>query len=195
MSITATTLVSAISPYDTQFSVASTTGITAPVSTTGSGSTFLYVDKELMAVTGVPQSGVVTVVRGVSGTRAVSHGAAQSVLAGAPTDFPQFQPTIDAYNTGLNRFQGIAPPVAAAATIAASGQIFHVTGTTASSKMTPPTNFVEGRITVIADAVWTWTSATTPNSFAQAGSVTSAGTTVDFIYDSATQLWYPSRQV
>jgi len=195
MAITSTTLSAAITSSQTQFAVGSTTNITAPVLTTGSGFTFLYVEQELMFVTGVPQSGVVQVIRGFSGTQAVSHIVTTPVIVGGTGDFPNFAPNITAFNAALpNRFAGVSGPVASAATIAAPGPIFHVTGTTATNIITPPTNFVEGRITIIADGVWTWTASTSvTNGIAVSGTVTTAKSSVDFIYDANTALWYPSR--
>jgi hypothetical protein len=190
MSLNLTTLSAAIGAADTQFGLASTTGITAPVSTTGAGITFLYVDREMMAVYAVPVSGTVQVIRGVSGTQAVAHAASSGVVAGGPADFPTFQPTVASFSLGLNRYQGLAAPVASATTITASGQRFHVTGTTATATINLPPNFLEGDITIIADGVWTWTAA---GNILVAGTVTTAGSSVTFSYDAATAKWYPSR--
>jgi hypothetical protein len=190
MAIASTTLSAAINAYQTQFAVASTTNISAPVNTTGVGS-FLFVDRELMQVTGIPVAGTVTVIRGVQGTQAVAHNNTQGVLIGeAASDFPNFQPTISAFAVGLPRYQGINAPVASALAITPPGAFFHVTGTTATATINLPANFVEGPITVIADGVWTWTAA---GNIAVAGTVTTAGSTVTFVYDAATSLWYPSR--
>lgn len=199
MAITATTLSAAITASQTSFGVASATGISAPNYTTGA-QTYLKVEDELMAVTGVVGNQV-SVRRGIYGTQAVAHSASVPVLSGAGPvagvsagDFPSFTPANTVEVQALpNRFVGVGAPVAAAATLAASGAVFHVTGTTASSAITPPANFVEGEITVIADAIWTWTSTTAANGIAQAGTVTSAGTHVRFVYDAAKALWYPSR--
>src|SRR5215472_1914063 len=161
MAIATTTLSAAIGATDTQFGLASTTGITAGVSTTGAGLTYLYVEAEMMLVTSVPVSGVVTVSRGQLGTVATTHAASVPVVAGAPTDFPQFTPQIKGFQTEEQlRYLGVSAPVAAAATLVPSGAIFHVTGTTATGTISLPSNFVEGQFTVIADAIWTWTSGT-----------------------------------
>lgn len=194
MAITNTTLSGAVTAYQTVFAVGSTTNITAPVTTTGSGLTYLYVEAELMQVVAVPISGTVQVIRGISGTQAVSHLITTGVAIGGPSDFPNFSPAIASFQTlSPNRFQGPSGPVASAATIAASGAVFHVTGTTATNIITPPTNFVEGRITIIADGVWTFTSSAVTNGIFQSGTVTTAGSAVDFIYDATTARWYPSR--
>ena len=81
MSITATTLSTAMSANDIQATVASASGISAPNFQTGSGITYLYVESELMLVTAV--SGlVVSVNRGVLGTVAGSHAVSTPVLSG-----------------------------------------------------------------------------------------------------------------
>ncbi len=196
MAITATTLSGAITPYATQFALASTTGVLAPVSTTGSGATYLLCEAEMMFVTAVPVSGTVQVIRGVLGTQAVAHVTSSGVLAGLVTDFPNFVAKIGTESPLLpDRFAGVSAVVAAAGTIVAPGPLFHVSGTTATTKITPPANFVEGSITIIADAIWTWTSTTAANGILCPGSVTTAGSTVTFVYDAATSQWYPSRQV
>jgi hypothetical protein len=199
VAINHTTLSGALTDNQTTFAVASTTNITAPTYSSfiqGSTSTwtYLYVEAEMMFVTAVPISGTVTVIRGVMGTIATTHATSALVIIGTPADFPNFTPQIAAFQTlAPNRFQGISSPVAAAATLVPSGPIFHVTGSTATSSISLPTNFVEGAITVIADAVWTWTSSSAAQGIAQAGTVTSLGSTVTFTYDANTSLWYPSR--
>lgn len=195
MSINNTTLSGALTAYQTQFAVASTTNITAPVSTTGSGVTFLYCEAELMVVTGVPVSGTVQVTRGMYGTKAVAHLTSAPVTIGLVGDFPVFTPQVGAFQTEVqNRYQGISAAVAAAATIIAPAQVFHVTGTTATNIITPPANFVGGTVTIIADGAWTWTSSAVANGIAQSGAVTSAATAVQFIYDPNTTYWYPLRR-
>lgn len=193
MAITATTLSAAITSSQTQFALASTSAIVLPVSTTGAGS-FLLVDREMMQVTGVPVSGTVQVVRGVNGTIASAHTITSGVLISATqADFPNFQPTVDAFIGGLPRYQGAMGPVASAATIAATGQFFHVTGGTAINIITPPTNFVEGEITIIFDSTCTWTSSAVTNGIAASGTSTVGASAVKFYYDAATSRWYPER--
>lgn len=194
MSLNSTTLTNAIDANVTQFAVGSTSNITAPNFQTGSGITFLYMGQEMMQVTGVPLSGVVQVVRGFNGTRATSHGASEPIIIGLPSDFANFTPSVGSFVVENNRFFGVSAPVAAAATITPTGKLFHITGTTATSKINlPSVDTVEGQFTVIADATWTWTSATTPLAIAQSGTVTALSSSVTFTYDAATQLWYPSR--
>jgi hypothetical protein len=192
MSINATTLSAAITASQTSFQVASATGITAPNFTTGASVTYLYVDKELMLVTAVSGT-LITVVRGQQGTIAAAHGVTSGVIAGLVSDFPNFQPTIGSFNTGINRYNGVNAPVASAATIAAPGQTFHVTGGTAINIITPPANFVEGEITIIFDSACTWTSSNVTNGISASGTSTTAGSAVKFFLDGATQRWYPER--
>jgi hypothetical protein len=194
MAINTTTLSGALTAYQTQFSVGSTTNITAPVLTTGSGFTFLYVEAELMWVTAVPVAGTVTVVRGVYGTKAVAHLTSAPVIIGLVTDFPVFTPQVGAFQTEVqNRFVGVSAPVASAATIVAPAQFFHVTGTTAINIITPPTNFVAGEVTIIFDGVCTWTSSNVANGISANGTATTAGSAVKFYLDANTSRWYPER--
>ncbi len=197
MALTATTLSGAITSYaNTNLPITSTTGATAPVFTTGSGYTFAACEAEMMFVTAVPSTTLINVVRGVLGTRAVSHVSGAQILFGGTTDFPNYVPQIGTWNPDqLGKFEFVGPPVAAAATIVASGAIFHVTGTTATNIITPPTGFTGGVITIIADGVWTFTvSSTVANGIAATGTVTSAGTAVQFVFDQNTALWYPLRR-
>src|SRR4051812_41038958 len=79
--LTTTTTAAAVDNVQQSILVTSATGITAP----GTGATFQYllIDRELMAVRGLPgASTTVTVMRGQNGTRATSHvsGAALTVV-------------------------------------------------------------------------------------------------------------------
>lgn len=198
MAINTTTLSGAITAYQTTFVLGSTSNITAPTYASfvqGSTSTwtYLYCEAEMMFVTGIPVSGTVTVIRGVQGTQAVSHVVSTLVTIGLPTDFPNFSPKVAAFNVTQDRFAGISAAVASAATIVAPGPIFHVTGGTAINIITPPTNFVEGRITIIFDSACTWTVSAVTNGIAVSGTCTTAASAVDFIFDANTNRWYPSR--
>ena len=197
MANSATTLSGAINATQYTFGVASTTGITAPNNPTGVGNTLLYVDSELMFVNAVnTNTNVVTVTRGYGGTVAASHLTTSPVIAGPASGFPNFIPESAAFTAKSSKYDGIAGPVASAATITASGKLFHVTGNTQTTTILPPANFLEGMITIIPDGVWTWTTGgTSPWAIAVAGTVTSALSTVSFIYDAKTLLWYPSRLV
>ena len=191
MSLSETTLSAAITETANTLQVASATGITAPNFTTGAGVTYLYVDYEMMVVTAVSGT-LISVIRGIFGTRQVAHSNTQGVIAGLYSDFQNFVPSVTSFTTGvLQKYNGVAAPVAAATTITPTGQYFHITGTTATATINlPSTDFLEGTIFVIADAVWTWTTA---GNIAALGTVTTAGSMVAFFWDGAKQLWYPSR--
>ncbi len=190
MAINNTTLTAAITGYDTKIFVASTTNITAGIlSTSSTGRTLLYIDNELMTVNRVPTAGVVYVERGVAGTVAAPHVINSLVLCGGPVDFPQFLPKNLA--AVADKFQGVSAAVAAAATIVAPGNVFHVTGTTATNIITPPAGFVEGSITIISDGAWTFTSSAVTNGIAASGAAVTSSIVI-FTFDAVTALWYPS---
>lgn len=198
MSISTTTLSAAIGSTDISFVLASVSNINTPNFQTATPLSatqqYIKMGDEMSLVTGVnTTTKVVNVIRGQLGTQAATHGASEEVLIGAPSDFPNFQPAQGVTVAKQNRTIGIAAPVAAAATLVPTGPLFHVTGTTASSLVTLPSNWINASFTVIADAIWTWTSSTNSGGFAQAGTVTALGSTVTFTYDAATALWYPSR--
>ena len=190
MSITATTLSAAVTSSDTLIPLASTAAVSAPNGPVGGGSV-IQLDQEIVTVTGKVVGSSVPVARGEYGSTAQSHGASCPALVGVSTDFSGFRPG-QAATVPLrpDPDAGIAAPVASATTITASGSVFHVTGTTATATITRATGFTQGKITVIADGIWTWTTA---GNIAVAGTVTTAGSSVDFIYDAATSTWYPSR--
>jgi hypothetical protein len=194
MAITATTLSGALTAYQTTFAVSSTTGITAPVLTTGSGLTYLYVEAELMQVTAVPVSGTVSVVRGTNGTKAVAHLTSVPVIIGGVSDFPVFTPQVGAFQTEVqNRYASLSAVVASSATIVAPANYFHVSGGTAINIITPPANFVSGEITIIFDSACTWTSSNVANGISASGTSTTAGSAVKFFLDANSARWYPSR--
>jgi hypothetical protein len=194
MSINATTLSSAIGESDVQLSVASATGISAPNFTTGANVTYLFVENEMMVVQSVSGT-YIGVVRGQLGTQAVAHAKSAPVLAGLVSDFPTFTPAIASSFVVLppNKYAGFSPPVASAATIAASGGRFHVTGGTAINIITPPSGMLEGEVTIIFDSACTWTSSAVTNGIAASGTNTTAASAVTFYLDAATGYWYPSR--
>ena len=194
MAITATTLSAAIGASDTTLSVASATGITAGNFTTGSGITYLLLETEYMLVTAVSGT-FISVQRGMFGSPTAAHGTTCPVLIGSPTDHgvpvPSVKSTQDATPAGTNF--AFSAPVASAASITATGPLFHVTGTTATNIIVPYAGFVEGQVTIVADGVWTFTSSGVTNGIAASGTVTGALTAVTFYYDAATARWYPSR--
>ena len=195
MSLNATTLTAAIKAQDTYFAVGSVTGISAPVSTTGAGYTYLLVENEIMFVESVNTSTlVVTVLRGQLGTAAVAHGASAAVLAGLPSDFAGFVPQVLAFTTVRTSETGPAAPVAGGATNVATGSFFHLTGTTAMVNLTAPSGYiVGGAVTIVFDGSGsglTWTNAGNIN---VAGTATTAGSSVTFVYDGSISKWVPSR--
>jgi hypothetical protein len=194
MAFNATTLSAAIGVSDTTLSVASATGITAPNFTTGSGITYLSIESEILLVLTVSGT-TIGVQRAVAGTYAAAHGVSAPVVAGLPTDFGPIVPAVKAQQdpTPAGSLYGYSAPVASAATIAASGPLFHVTGTTAINIITPPAGMVEGQVTVIFDGVCTWTSSNVTNGISASGTATTSGTAVTFYLDAATNRWFPSR--
>lgn len=191
MALNATTLSTACAANDTTINVASATGITAPNFTSGSGITYIFIEQEMMQVVGVTGT-VVSVLRGVLGSPAGAHAASAVVLSGLPTDFPGFAPSIKAQQDFIpNAFYGFSAPVASATTIVASGPLFHVTGTTSIATITAPAGYVEGgEITIVFDGVAAWTAA---GNIAVAGTPTTAGSAVTFIFDQGSGKWHPSR--
>lgn len=194
MSINATTLSGAVTATDTNIGVAATTGITAPVTTTGSGYTYLLVDQEVMFVESV--SGLrLNVLRGQRGTQQVAHLTSSTVLAGAPSDFPNFTPAQGAsFAAQPIRYEGSGAIVASATTITPSASFFHVSGTTALSVINPPsTDFVEGEITLVFDGSGSGLTWGAGGNIAVAGTSTTAGSMVTFRYDPVSAKWHPSR--
>lgn len=201
MALNATTLTGAIGTTDTTFAVGSATGITNPNYQIGdplkgisSGVTYLLVEQELMKVTGIVGL-FVSVVRGELGSVCKAHGASAPVVAGLPTDFPTFNPAL---NSAVPLFPldttGFSAPLVGGATNVAPGPYFHLTGTTAMVTLTAPAGYVEGgEINIVFDgsaAGLTWTAA---GNIAVAGTATTAGSMVTFIFDQGSGKWHPSR--
>src|SRR6267142_3945391 len=99
MAINATTLSAAVGVTDTSVLLASLTGVTAPIYQIGDptkgisgGVTYLFVEQEIMKVTGLIGTVGATVIRGELGSIASAHGASAPVISGLPTDFPSFSP-------------------------------------------------------------------------------------------------------
>ena len=195
MAITATTLSGAVTQSDVVVYVASATGITAPVSTTGVGVTLLKIDNEIMAVTAV-NSLAVSVQRGQWGTVAYTHKTSAPVLAGGPSDFPNFRPATYVTTPKLpDDFSPIGEPLTGATIAPTGGYIHHYTGTTQLASITPPAGLVAGgAITLIFDGSGsglTWSASGSANGISVAGTVT-ASQAVTFFYDPTTTFWYPS---
>ena len=211
MALTATTLSAAITATQTTFTLASGTGIVVPNFTATPPGTFvgtvgyLLIEQELMQIQQV-NGAVVTVQRGYNGTLAVPHGATAPVLSGFSQDFFAFVPAQKSdVPFGPNGSIAFSAPVASATTITASGQYFHITGTTAIATINLPNyvnlggsypgyypeNPIAGmQITVVFDGVCTWTAA---GNISVAGTSTAGAATVIFTYDPNTSKWYPSR--
>lgn len=199
MAITATTLSGAVAATDTQVGVAAATGISAPVTTTGAGFTFLKVDDEIMFVTTayVAASLYVPVLRGQLGTQAVAHVSGTPVLIGGPSDYPNFVPvqTVEASKLPYN-FSPIGPPLAISSNTVAptNGYIHHVTGTTVIKTITVPAGLVSGgQVTFIFDGSGSGLTWDATDNIAVAGTSTTAASAVDFFYDPSSAKWHPSR--
>src|SRR6266446_2352844 len=197
MSLNVTTLSAAIGVSDSTLLLAGVTGITGPnfqqgfdpVKGIGTGPVYLFIEQEWILVLSTPSAATVPVQvkRAQLGSCASAHGASAVVLSGQATDFPGPIPiSIKAQQDYYPNLVGFSAPVASATTIVASGFLFHVTGATATATITPPTQGPAGttgmpldgsQITVVADAVWTWTAA---GNIAVAGTVTTAGSSVTF---------------
>ncbi len=195
MALTATTLNGAVAAQDTNIVVASVSGVAAPVSTTGAGYTYALCENEFMFVTGFNSTTLqVQVLRGQRGTQALAHGAAAPIVFGTPSDFGVASPHISAFDATNTNQSGWATPLAGGATNIAPGGKFHLTGTTAMVNLTAPAGYIEGGvIRIVFDgsaAGLTWTAA---GNIAVAGTATTAASYVDFVYDSGSAKWHPSR--
>jgi hypothetical protein len=78
--------------------------------------------------------------------------------------------------------------VASAAIITPTGSLFHVTGSMAIETIKTPWQGFSGRITIIPDGAFTWTST---------GNIAVSGTAlvskaITFTFDWSTRKWYPS---
>jgi hypothetical protein len=218
MAFAYSTIVAAVLPTDTSFSLTSATGVTASIfqaaTNPGTGvQTYLLVDQEMMQIISV--SGVVVnVKRGMLGTRAMPHPALSPFIFGLNTDFLNFVPAIKAFQIVQPDigFQTAGPVVASAASIICPSSLFHVSGSASITNMQPPTsallsqsgpnseeNYVNGtRVTIITDSTAAWATGGGGTGPAIAGTVAAltAGTFIDFILDtsSGAALWYPSRK-
>lgn len=199
MSLNVTTLSAAITANDTSLLLASITGVTTPSFQSGAGITYLFIEQEWILVTSVGASATipVQVKRGQLGSCAMPHAASAIVLAGLPTDFPGPVPiSIKAQQDFAPNFVGFSAPVAGAATNVATGPFFHLTGTVAMVNLTAPAGVLSlsgGEINIVFDgsaAGLTWTAA---GNIAVAGTATTAGSMVAFIFDQGSGKWHPSR--
>lgn len=219
MALAYSTIVNALGPTDTTVTLTSATGVTVSnyqgAGSTGTASggaiTYLLIEQEMVQL--VSGANPYLIKRGVLGTRAMPHPALTPFIFGTNNDFLHFVPAVKEVSPALpeQSYTGVSAAVASAATIQATGPIFHVTGTTSITNIQPPTsallsqsgpnseeNYVNGtRITIIFDGIAAWTSGGggTGPAIAHSGTPTAAGSAVDFILDgsSGSQLWYPLR--
>lgn len=99
-----------------------------------------------------------------------------------PINLQNYKPRIQGYSADMR-----GANVASATTITPTGELFHVTGTTAIATINIPYTGFNGSITIIPDGIFTWTTA---------GNIALAGTAVvskalKMTYDSTTSKWYP----
>lgn len=219
--LVSTTLSSAVALTQNTVTLASGTGVTIP-GNANQINTVLWIDHELMRVTGLVSGTTYNVQRGASQTRPHAHLSGATVLLGPPTGnflltdyFAEASGSCVAVSESLprvyiktgHRFScvGVAgtqqwmltsapdlpvlgSTVASATTIAVTGTIFHVSGTTAVVTVTlPDVGFQPGNsIYMIPDAVFTWTAA---------GNVSLAGSAVVnklLIFTWSGSKWIPS---
>lgn len=100
-----------------------------------------------------------------------------------PQNLNNYKPRVMNYSVDMR-----GANVASATTITPSGELFHVTGTTAIATINVPFVGFNGSITIIPDGIFTWTTA---------GNIALAGTAVvnkalTMTYDATTSKWYPS---
>lgn len=90
--------------------------------------------------------------------------------------------------------QEVGTAIASATTIAPSRAIHHITGTTTIQTITPPADYATtgngGRLTLWFDGVAPWSAA---GNIIVAGTPTTIGTFVDFVWDQTAGKWSPSR--
>lgn len=213
MALTATTLSAAITATQLTFGVTSGTNIIAPnftavpAGTTIANILYALVEQELMQIQGVNGT-TVTVQRGYNGTLAVAHGSSAPILTGYSSDFIGFVPAQKS-DVPYQPFGSCAfGAPATGATITPSSGYIHFTGSTALVTINLPNYanlggsypgyYPENPIAGIATTIvfdgtssgLTWTSGGNIN---VAGTSTTAGSSVTFVYDPNIQKWIPSR--
>ena len=220
MAFAFSTVSQALAPTDNVFALTSATGVTAS-NYQGAGSTggpaggaitYLLVEQEMMQVVAVSGS-VVTVKRGVLGTRSMPHGNLTPFIFGTNNDFLGFRPAIREFVPVQPEVvaAGAGAVVASAASIVAPSWFFHVSGTTTITNMQPPTsallsqsgpnseeNYINGfKVLIVFDSTAHVASGGggTGVAFASTTAANVAATYSEFILDtsSGTALWYPSR--
>jgi hypothetical protein len=215
MALAATTLVNAIGANDTVVQLVSVANFSAALALPNMRgvTVLLLVEQEMMSVQSlgspvysgnVITSQYVNVTRGVMGTFGSPHGANCPVISGVqtpmtsgfPPDFEGFTPGISASSAyAPTGSQGVGAPIVGGTTNTAVSALFHLTGATAMSNLVAPPGYLEGGsgVTIIFDgsgAGLTWTNTGNINA---AGTATTAGSRVNFIYDQSISKWIPSR--
>jgi hypothetical protein len=221
MAFAYSTITGAVGATDTTIVLTVGTGVTASIFQAATNpavgaQTYILVEQEMMQViSGTFGSGLspTNVKRGVLGTRAMPHATLTPFVFGTSVDWLNWVPAIKAFVPVLPDAVGLgaSAPVASAASIVATGPLFHVTGTTNITNMQPPTsallnqsgpnseeNYVQGfKVTIIFDStahVASGGGGTGP-AFASTTAANVAATASDFILDtsSGSALWYPFR--
>lgn len=83
----------------------------------------------------------------------------------------------------------IGQKITAAATIAPSKMVHHVTGTTQVTTITPPWTDFTGPVYLVADSVFSWASS--GNIAAANATTVVAANAYGFLYDRVAGKWYP----
>lgn len=94
--------------------------------------------------------------------------------------------SVTTFGTYINKLKGTS--VASDTTITPTGEVFHVTGTTAIATINVPTGLITGSITIIPDGIFTTTTA---GNIALATTAV-VGKALIMTYDTTTNKWYPS---
>lgn len=82
----------------------------------------------------------------------------------------------------------VGPTITAAATIAPTKKVTHITGTTEITTITPPWTDFTGPLYLVADSVFSWTAG--GNIAAAEATTVIAGQAYGFVYDRKTGKWY-----
>lgn len=196
MSLNATTLSSAVGTTDTQFFIASQTGVTAPNYQSGAGITYGFLEQEMVKVTSLIGTTGCNVTRGELGTQAAVHSASCPIVFGNPQDFAGFNPAIaSAVPAYPIKFQGFGAPLAITSNaVTPTGPYHHVTGTTVLKTINAPAGVVEGgMVTLVFDGSGNGLTWDATGNIAVAGTSTTAASSVTFVFDQGSGKWHPSR--
>lgn len=164
MSLTATTIVSAIDAYTHLITVTSATGCTAGQPA--------RIDNELVKIQGVTDTQL-QVMRGINGTKAVAHNALADFVTGPFADFPVEQfPTPGSYTYSVNGAITVAPGIHKL-----------IKGTASAMTLAIPTTAQEGlELTIVAlNAVAHVVTVATPATTDEAETLTFGGAINDSV--------------